>query len=64
MKESMIILTSLHQARHILRMQTGGPINVVVDQGAVFDYFDGIRKIIEIAKQDFFSSISILTQNL
>jgi len=45
-------------------MQTGGPINVVVDQGAVFDYFDGIRKIIEIAKQDFFSSISILTQNL
>ena len=24
------------------------------DQGAVFDYFDGIRKIIEIAKQDIF----------
>lgn len=48
------ILTLLHQARHDLRMQTVGPTNIVVEQGAVFDYFDEIRKVIQIAKQDVF----------
>jgi len=46
------LMILLHQARHDLRMQTVGPTNVAVSQGMVFDYFDEIRKIIELAKQD------------
>jgi len=46
------MMTLLHQARHDLRMQTVGPLNVAVPHGMVFDYFDEIRKFIEVAKQD------------
>ena len=46
------LVTLLQQARHDLRMQTLGPVNVAVSHGMVFDYFDEIRKIIELAKQD------------
>ena len=46
------LMTLLHQARHDLRMQTQGSANVAVPGGMVFDYFDEIRKIIELAKQD------------
>jgi len=46
------ILTLLHEARHALRMETVGPLSVPVSHGAVFDYFDEVRKIIETAKQD------------
>src|SRR3989338_9136169 len=46
------LMTLLYQARHDLRMETLGPTNVAVPQGMVFDYFDEIRKIIELAKQD------------
>lgn len=46
------IMTLLHQARHDLRMETLGPINIAVPHGMVFDYFDEIRKTIEVAKQD------------
>jgi hypothetical protein len=46
------IVTLLNEARYDLRMKTAGPISVAVSQGLVFDYFDEIRKIIEIAKQD------------
>ncbi len=45
-------ITTLHQARHNLRMKTSGPIGVAVSNGMVFDYFDEIRKIIESATQD------------
>jgi hypothetical protein len=48
------IMTLLHQARHDLRMQTLGPVNIAVPHGMVFDYFDEIRKIIEVAKQELF----------
>jgi hypothetical protein len=48
------ILILLHQARHDLQMQIIGPLNIVVSHGMVFDYFDEIRKIIEMAKQDLF----------
>jgi hypothetical protein len=48
------IITLLHEARHDLRMQTLGPVNVAVPHGMVFDYFDEIRKIIEVAKQELF----------
>ena len=46
------ILILLHHARHSLRMKTIGPVNVVVDKGMVFDYFDEIRKIIESASDN------------
>lgn len=49
---SLIIL--LHQARHDLRLETVGPLSVPLSQGMVFDYFDEIRKIIEMAKEDIF----------
>jgi len=44
--------TLLHQARSDLRMQTLGPANMAVPHGMVFDYFDEIRKIIEVARDD------------
>ena len=44
-------LTTLHQARHDLRMKTTGPLSIAVSNGMVFDYFDEIRKIIETANQ-------------
>lgn len=46
------IITLLHQARHDLRMKTIGPVNIAMGSGHVFDYFDEVRKIIELAKQD------------
>jgi len=46
------MMTTLHEARHDLRMQTVGPLTAVVSQGSVFDYFDEIRKIIESATED------------
>lgn len=42
----------LHQAQNALRMETRVPVNIAVDAGMVFDYFDSIRKIIEGARQD------------
>jgi hypothetical protein len=46
------VLTMLHQARHDLRMKSVGPLTISVDTGAVFDYFDEVRKVIEVAKLD------------
>lgn len=46
------VLTTLNQVRHELRMQTVGPMTVAVGTGAVFDYFDEVRKTIETAKVD------------
>ena len=40
-------LTTLHQARHQLRMKTTGPLSVSVSTGKKFDYFAEIRKILE-----------------
>jgi hypothetical protein len=48
------IITLLNEARYDLRMKTVGPLSIAVGQGFVFDYFDEIRKVIEIAKQDLF----------
>lgn len=42
----------LHQACHDLLLQTPGSGNVAVPHGMVFDYFDELRKIIELANQD------------
>ncbi|MGD0625689.1 MAG: hypothetical protein ABSB32_13335 [Thermodesulfobacteriota bacterium] len=46
------IMVLLHQAQSDLRLQTLGPLNIAVGSGMVFDYFDQLRKIIELAKQD------------
>jgi hypothetical protein len=46
------VLTLLNEARHTLRMETVGPLSVPVPHGQIFDYFDEIRRIIEMAKQD------------
>jgi hypothetical protein len=46
------ILTLLNEARHALRMETVGPLSVPIAHGQVFDYFDEVRRIIELAKQD------------
>lgn len=45
-------LTTLHQARHQLRMKTTGPLSLAVSNGKIFDYFDEIRKILETANND------------
>ncbi len=46
------ILAVLNEARHALRMQTVGPVSLAVAHGQVFEYFDEVRKVIEMAKQD------------
>lgn len=48
------IFTALHEARHDLRLTTVGPLSVVVEQGAVFDYFDEVRKVIGAAQIELF----------
>jgi hypothetical protein len=42
----------LHQARHDLLMQVPSAGSVAVSGGMVFEYFDQLRKVIEMAKQD------------
>jgi hypothetical protein len=49
-----MFLTLLHQAENDLRMETVGPKNVAIPHRAVFEYFDEIRKILELAKLDVF----------
>lgn len=46
------VLVMLHQARHDLRMKTTGPLSVVVAKGGVFEYFDELRRVVELARTD------------
>jgi hypothetical protein len=46
------IMVLLHEARHQLMMETQGPTDIAIAGGRIFDYFDEIRKIIELAKED------------
>jgi hypothetical protein len=46
------LMVLLQEARSDLRFATLGPVNTAIGQGAVFDYFDEIRQIIELAKTD------------
>ena len=48
------ILTTLHQARHDLRLKSVGPLSVAVSHGAVFDFFDEVRKVLQSAQQELF----------
>ena len=46
------LIVILNRARADLMMKTRGPLNVAVPSSMVFDYFDEIRKVIEVAKSD------------
>ena len=46
------IRTLLFQAQQDLRMKTVGPLSVAISGGKPFDYFDTIRKIMEMARND------------
>jgi hypothetical protein len=46
------LMSLLNEARAHLRLETIGPVDIAVGQGAVFNYFDEIRKLIEAAKRD------------
>jgi hypothetical protein len=48
------IIVMLHQAHSDLRMRTLGPLSVAVGQGMVYEYFEEIRKLIELATQEVF----------
>lgn len=48
------VLVMLHQAQHDLRMRTVGPLSVGVSKGALFEYFDELRKVVELARSDIF----------
>lgn len=53
--DGYIKLTVLvQQARHDLLLDTVGPRSIAISSGAVFDYFDEIRKIAESAKSELF----------
>ncbi|GAB5505975.1 MAG: hypothetical protein Rhirs2KO_11380 [Rhizobiaceae bacterium] len=42
----------LQTARWRLRQKTGGPTAIAVDSGMVFDYFAGVSKVLQTARQD------------
>ena len=46
------IMVVLHQAQNDLRMRTLGPMNIAIGQGRVFEYFDELRKTIELASEE------------
>lgn len=48
------IFTTLHEARHDLRLSSVGPLSVAVQHGAVFDYFDEVRKVMGAAQTELF----------
>ena len=48
------IQTLISQAANDLRMKTVGPLSKAFDEGSTFDYFDGVRKIIESANREVF----------
>jgi hypothetical protein len=45
---------AIHEAIRSLQYKTGVGLNAAVQQGAVYDYFDSLRKVIETAKADLF----------
>lgn len=46
------IIVLLHHAQHALRLRTVGPTSIAISGGMVFEYFEELRKIIALAKQD------------
>ncbi len=45
-------LVMLHQAQNDLRLKTIGPLSINVSKGNVFEYFDELRKVIELSHND------------
>jgi hypothetical protein len=48
------MMVLLHQAHNALRLRTIGPLNVAVGQGRVYEYFEQIRRVIELAIEEVF----------
>ena len=48
------IFTTLHEARQDLRLNVVGPLTIAVQHGAVFDYFDEVRKVMGAAQSELF----------
>jgi hypothetical protein len=48
------LLAYIEEARYDLRLKVGGTVSAVVPAGSVFDYFDEIRRVIDIATKDVF----------
>jgi len=46
------VLTMLHQVRHDAILRSPTPQSVNVATGSVFDYFDEVRKVVELAKSE------------
>jgi hypothetical protein len=46
------LLVFLHQAENDLRLRTAGPLSIGLPAGRVFEYFDEVRKLIEVARND------------
>ena len=46
------IRTLLFQAQYDLLIKTGRPLSVAIPAGSSFDYFDNLRKLIEMARED------------
>jgi hypothetical protein len=48
------IITLLHEARHDLRIDIGGPSDVVFNRGEVFDYFTAMKERMRYACESLF----------
>jgi hypothetical protein len=46
------LITLLHEARHSLVLKSPKASSLVIGEGSVFEYFDQLRKIIELAKTE------------
>ena len=46
------VMMLLHEAQRDLRLKTVGPLNVAIDKGRVFDYFEELKEIIKQATAD------------
>jgi hypothetical protein len=48
------MMKTLYEMRADLLLSVRGPLTAAIGQGMVFDYFDELRKIIQLAQQDVF----------
>lgn len=50
----MKLMALIYEARHDLLLRTGTARGVVVEAASPYDYFDGVRKVVELAATDLF----------
>jgi hypothetical protein len=48
------VMTALHRAHNDLRLKSTRPKSIAIGQGAFFDYYDEVRRIIETASTDIY----------